>query len=253
MLIVVPLEAAYALGSDTPTPYILSPYWGHHQVWTWLGYAHEVGHHAYRNVIGLRNELEINVAVELWKQGKSHDEQCIWFNWLEEIFADVFGLLRIGPPFAHTQRFMLCLLPEPVVRADLGHHLHRLLVASDISHPPPYLRMYLAIRALEELGYTEEVRRLKAEWDELFQDVDTSKMCVLVRGRHFEMPTEVMQKDAEMVLDVILNTELEALADKSNPLVPRTVKEVLFESLEENKVLAVQRKSDRRSSALSRN
>ena len=129
-LVVVPAGAeGYSVGFDSPTPYVISPYWGLSQVWTWLSYAHEIGHHVYRNINGLEDELKVNVTLELWKKGIDRKHQQIWFNWLEEIFADLFGLLRIRAAFAHTQQLMLSYLPQPVGWPDVNN---RLLVADDM-------------------------------------------------------------------------------------------------------------------------
>jgi hypothetical protein len=242
LLIIVPFGGGlHALGSATPTPYVISPYWGHRQVWTWLGYAHEVGHHVYRNVEGLSNELKVNVAMELWKQGQSHDVQSIWFNWLEEVFADLFGLLQIGPAFAHTQLLMLPHLPIPAARRQVGH---RLLAATDETHPIAYLRVFLAIETLKKLkAPPSDIKQLEKKWKALLQGVDASTVHPLVRGRSVELPIKDMEKVATIVLDVILDADLDALAlaDKSMPSpAPRSLRAVFSEPLDENKVKATQ-------------
>jgi len=239
LLIVVPfMSRLYAAGSKAPTPYIVSPYWGHRQVWTWLGYAHEVGHHVYRNVKSLSDELKVHVTMELLSRGKSHDVQCIWFNWLEEIIADLFGLLQIGPAFAQTQQLMLPHLPLPVARRKVSN---RLLLAADETHPIPYLRVVLAIRALEELGIPEaDTKPLREKWEKFFHedggvDVEKGKISARVRGSHVEIPVKEMIEVAEIVLDVILNTDLDALAKTSSPKEPRKLRDVFHEPLDERR------------------
>jgi hypothetical protein len=218
LLIVVPfMSGLYAAGFDLPTPYIISPRWGHRLVWTWLGYAHEVGHHVYRNVKGLSDELKVNVVMELWSQGEDYTVQRIWLHWVEEIFADLFGLLQIGPAFAQTQQLMLPYLPLPAAPRKVSN---RLLVVADETHPIPYLRVFLAIRALEELGIPEaDTKPLRDKWEKFFHedggvDVKKSKISARVRGSHVEIPVKEMIDVAEIVLDVILNTDLDALARK---------------------------------------
>jgi hypothetical protein len=239
LLIVVPfMSGLYAAGFDTPTPYIVGPYWGHHQVWTWLGYAHEVGHHVYRNVKGLSDELKANVAMELWSQGEDYTIQRIWFNWLEEIFADLFGLLQIGPAFARTQQLMLPHLPFRVFRrmAEGSDLRHALLQTADETHPIPHLRVLLAIQALEKLDTSEaDIEPLGEKWDRLFQGVDTSKVYTRIQGRSQELPTDDMEKVGDIVLDVILKTDLYALAKTSSPTEPRKLRDVLSEPLDERR------------------
>lgn len=239
LLIVVPFGSGlYALGSDTPTPYVIGPYWGHRQVWTWLGYAHEVGHHVYKNINGLSDELKVNVAMELRNRGIGHDVQRIWFNWLEEVFADIVGLSQIGPAFAQTQQLMLPYLPRPVARPEVSN---RLLLATDETHPIPYLRVFLAIRALEKLGIPEDdIQPLREKRDTLFSGADTSKVYALVQGRYVELPTADMKEVADIVLDVILDADLYALAKTSSPAKPRKLRDVFYESLDEEKVKRAQ-------------
>jgi hypothetical protein len=221
LLIVVPfMSGLYAAGFDLPTPYIISPRWGHNQVWTWLGYAHEVGHHVYRNVKGLSDELKVNVVMELWSQGEDYTVQRIWLHWVEEIFADLFGLLQIGLAFAQAQQCMLPYLPLRVVRRIKKEGLDAregLLRAADETHPIPYLRALLAIQALRKLGLDTDTELLEKKWKMSFQEdggVDTSKVFARVRGRDVELPADHMEKVGNTVLDVILNTRLYALAKR---------------------------------------
>jgi len=244
-LIVVPfMGGLYAAGFDLPTPFIISPRWGHRLVWTWLGYAHEVGHHVYRNVKALSDELKVNVAVELWSRGEHYTVQRIWFHWIEEICADIFGLFRIGLAFAQAQQLMLPHLPFRVLQRVKEEGLdprEGLLRAADETHPIPYLRVFLAIRALEKLGIPEaDIEPLREKWDALFQSVDTSKVYALVQGRYVKLPidTDSMEKVGDIVLDVILNTDLYALAKTSSPDTPRKLRDIFFEPLDETQLEA---------------
>jgi len=263
MLVVVPFGSdLYATGAELPTPFIVGPYWGHNQVWTWLSYAHEVGHHVYRNVKGLREELKVNLVMELWSCGQSYADQRIWFYWLEEIFADLFGLLRIGPAFARSQYLMILHLPDPVTQRGASS---RVLAAADERHPIPYLRAYFALRALEKVrpgadqsstkasagvGWTNPSDKIKQDpdllelwkkWTSLLAEEPSksrvggqtepqpSHLFALVKGQSMNRSAQELQDTADVVLDVLLDTELYALAKTSSPKEPRSIRTVFFE------------------------
>jgi hypothetical protein len=192
-LIVVPHQSRmYASGFDLPMLYIVAPRFGSEQIWIWLSYAHEVGHHVYRNVKGLSDELTVNVMMTLGSLGKDQTTQGIWFRWLEEIFADLFGLLQIGRAFANSQQRMLLYLPPRVIGQLSTDDDFRegLLRAPDDTHPPPHLRAHLAIEALriiKTLGSEEELQKLEKRWDDFFRegpDVDTTNLYLPVQGEY---------------------------------------------------------------------
>jgi hypothetical protein len=218
----------YSRGFETPTPYIVAPYWGHSQVWTWLSYAHEVGHHIYRNVNGLSDELKVNVAMQLSQETRELQNSRIWFNWLEEIFADLFGLMRIGQVFAQTQLLMLPYLPQPTARRVESNPL---LLASDVGHPVPYLRVFLTKLAWEKLhGHTPDLRILDKETAELVGIKEPPlHVHVLDQGKLLEIPFEELRTTADHILDVILDTPLDALESTSPEYPgPRSLQAVFF-------------------------
>lgn len=283
--IVVPfMTHMRAVNLDSPMPpIIVAPIWGYQQIWTWLGYAHEVGHHIYRNIKGLCDELRVRVMLSLTINNIGYEVQNIWFNWLEEVFADVFGLLRIGSAVARSQQLMLlCLLATesiqqskvnkpPVTDQDI---IKGLLQASDDTHPSPYLRALITYDALKMIGEKEDIPSLKddakalyAQWTEFFNDISQEttqaqekkvKIISHVRwlnpvllsfqtilktivdaiaaalpgsmltpqSREFvEKPIGGdMEKASQIVLEVILNTPLDALRQ-------RNMREVFFDDL----------------------
>ncbi|GIK40734.1 MAG: hypothetical protein BroJett011_45670 [Chloroflexota bacterium] len=248
-LIVVPfMSELFAGGSEMPTPFIVAPRWGHGQVWTWLAYAHEVGHHIYRNVIGLSDELKVNIAFALGRRKLDYSMQRLWFNWLEEIFADFFGLLQTGPAFIQTQQRILLYLPPHVFKrvAIKSQPEQGLLYAADNQHPMPYLRTRLAIRALEKLKsdmldtqlqslVDKQCQHLRAKWEAMFNDPPDKikvsadvwkikKNFVLEEVRKKEFKVAEMDEVGEIVLDVILNSDLYTLGNGKRAA--RNIKEV---------------------------
>jgi hypothetical protein len=220
-IIVVPHRSRmYASGfEDLPMPYIVAPRFGSEQIWTWLAYVHEVGHHVYRNVKGLRDELAVNVMMTLGSLGKDTTMQSIWFRWLEEIFADLFGLLQVGRAYAASQQRMLLYIPSRAMEQSATYDDPRegLLRAPDDTHPPAHLRTHLAIQALRIINTSsssEKLPELQERWDGLFlegEDVGTTDLHLLVQGVYKKFPFQEMFEIGETVLEVMLTTELYAL------------------------------------------
>lgn len=94
------------------------------------------------------------------------DQYTIWIGWIEEVFADVFGTLIIGPRFAKSAQDVL--VRERVGRRDE-------LLTSDGDHPVPALRPYIATATLQVVAglqtdaFCSELEKLVAElerrWD----------------------------------------------------------------------------------------
>lgn len=65
----------------------------------------------------------------------------IWHSWLEEIFADVFGIFLLGPAYAHS---LILILLANNDKVDLFFN--------DDDHPISFLRPLMQVEALQELA-----------------------------------------------------------------------------------------------------
>lgn len=71
------------------------------------------------------------------------DQYTIWIGWIEEVFADVFGALVIGPQFAKSAQDVL-------IRERVSRPLD--LLSSDGEHPIPALRPFIASSTLKAIA-----------------------------------------------------------------------------------------------------
>jgi hypothetical protein len=99
----------------------------------------------------------------------------VCLNWLEEIFADIYGTLIAGPAFALSIQKMLL---EKVNRDNL--------LKDDGEHPIPYLRPFIRTQVLREIADEEEkkgnksfatdlraqAKELEEQWEAHWQNVD---------------------------------------------------------------------------------
>jgi hypothetical protein len=241
MITVIPFfNRMTAGGFDSPAPYITTPRWGYTHPWNWSAYAHEVGHHIYRNVVGLQDELKVTIAHHLLAQGYDYSMASLWYNWLEEIFADLFALLQMGPAFAKTQQYVvLSTLPRKAIRYMLirGQPTDILRYAYDFTHPVPHLRVYLTCKALEMSNLADKTTLddLKSRWNSLFNTddfFDKEKIGNLFvqtfklgdNNKILEVDSEKpydpqeLAKIGDQVLEVIFRTELYSLKDAEKNL-----------------------------------
>jgi hypothetical protein len=106
-----------------------------------LAIPHEVGHHLYRK--GQLQSSEEKQSISSYLQER-FEEAKIWAwdwrsDWLEEIFADVYGLLVAGPVMALSFQDLLTDNLPSRFREDTGRH------------PIPALRPYIQTRILRRL------------------------------------------------------------------------------------------------------
>jgi len=201
-----------------PTPFIVGPLWGYNQAWNYISYAHEVGHHIYRNVDGLDCELLVNLMLTLGARGYSRSQVRNWGAWLEEIFADLFCLFRVGPAAIHAgQRVALWLGATSSRIPQSSDSLTQILLTSrDFSHPVPYLRIRIGLEVLKLLQEDgPDDKELKEQVDELevrWEDLAERPTNVYINDRKEESASVL--DTGRVVLNIILNTPLYALADK---------------------------------------
>jgi hypothetical protein len=239
---------------SSPAPYVVIPRWALCQTWLGCAVAHEIGHNVLRNVQGLYDELIVVVVTRLIAQGRTLLEIRIWRFWLEELFADLFGALQVGPVMARTLLRLLARLPAPLIQ---GLHatgaetaLCSMWECQDADHPMRALRPLLILDAFDLLltqspslegaqASTEYIRQELAEigatWDRFITGEYPSQAPAEVSLAPYHqrsMPEGVtlaaLRDQARPVLNLILHTPLDSLADTDAPDKPRSVAEVFF-------------------------
>lgn len=128
--------------------------------WNWMGLAHEIGHFVYANYtpaadtkIGdlgeiLRNTFfnkllataQADVKHELWTWQILSELLPVWERWVEEIFADCYGVIVLGPAYIESLIAYLGPLLSPEG-----------LLADDEDHPYPLVRPLLQIETLRQM------------------------------------------------------------------------------------------------------
>lgn len=126
----------------------------------WQALAHEMGHHVFWNAVtvdefsGLQTRLRQAVGKAVLERFGVTDYSSLdkspllarldlWGHWLEEVFADICGVLFAGPAFAHSA--------QELAAASINT-LDDLVGADDQAHPSLYLRPLIALQVLREMA-----------------------------------------------------------------------------------------------------
>jgi hypothetical protein len=140
----------------------------------WQALAHEMGHHIFWNALdldafaGMQRKMRASVAKALLsKLGISDPTKAtdlvrhrldLWDSWLEEVFADVCGVLFAGPAFA--------LSAQDLAAASVSK-LTDLIGEQDEVHPCLYLRPLIALQVVREVAAASpsaDYRQRLLEW-----------------------------------------------------------------------------------------
>jgi cbb3-type cytochrome oxidase subunit 3 len=132
----------------------------------WPALVHEIGHDFYRSVADLSKDLVTALGVPANARLPSGtttlttaDLDRALFAWHEELFADAFGTMMLGPAYIRTMMWTFGTEgKEEAARAralDDGRFEE---------HPPSHVRVAAACRLLGRMGYGGEGDRLEAIW-----------------------------------------------------------------------------------------
>lgn len=112
--------------------------------------AHEAGHL-------VADDLTLNPAIDdnLGRAAIDDERRQLWWRpWSSEVFADVYGTLCAGPAFVGSLATLLARKPSEMAQAADPQN----------RYPPPYLRMQIALAALERLGFIKQAGALRDQW-----------------------------------------------------------------------------------------
>jgi hypothetical protein len=126
-----------------------------------LAIPHEVGHYVYRHAPGLAASLDALLlpGLPIWAAG-----------WLEEIFADVYGVLVAGPVIGLDFQDLLLDNPTSYLTEDDGEH------------PADAIRPYIYTRLLQELGYKKATIALQTRWQQALASRGKPQIISLADG-----------------------------------------------------------------------
>jgi hypothetical protein len=193
--------------------------------WNWLAIPHEIGHNIFAHFIDYESELWDKIKVNL----KGHKFSVnrinlpkttsarqlmgtIWRYWLDELIADVFGVLFTGPSFAMSRQ-------EDAIQAaiqigDAHLNVWDIEGMSMSKHPSCLIRPLLANRILKELGFERECDDLNKRWFKIIERYEPNDEILWVDYKHgeridlFTIQSSEILKSFDLILPVILNSKM---------------------------------------------
>lgn len=147
-----------------PFPLVKLPYSRLISPWSLGAIPHEIGHN-------IQNDLG------LWKEGprliqsrlacKNLPKAVIenWMTWHKEIFADLIGILLIGPSYVASIMDVVGRPAATVAKFTTG-----------AVHPTPYLRVFINTTLLRMMGFTKDAEYYDRTWTALYP----KSVCAMV-------------------------------------------------------------------------
>lgn len=162
---------------DRPLAIIHLPRAALSNVWRWTALAHETGHDIFSCIDNLDSELdylvtsvvervllsgsvvyppvyaalEVNNRTAVVEKTPVQFANTLWSSWLNEVFADLFGLLMCGPSAVATMQ-------ELIGFSNLGEWSGE---DGPAAHPTPLLRVLMNIAVLRQLGFEADAQALE--------------------------------------------------------------------------------------------
>lgn len=134
------------MGRQTPISLLAVPSDFVAHPWNLAAVACEVGQHLY-NDLDLSWEVANKLQTEAINAGVAPTATALWARWHEILFADLFGVLKLGPAYVSG---MIELLGSSIQTPAAWR--------IDTPVPPTYIRWHIMLQALQLLSFTEEAR-----------------------------------------------------------------------------------------------
>ncbi|TVR95109.1 MAG: hypothetical protein EA406_14560 [Rhodospirillales bacterium] len=179
---------------SNPFPLLVFPRTRLISPWTLGAIPHEVGHNIHAD-LGLWTKLRDSMVQRLEAERFHPMVGSTFGRWHKEIFADLIGVLLIGP--AYVRSLM------DVVGGDRSRVV--LFVPSAV-HPTPYLRVPLNVALLRRTGFGAEAEMIRAAWDRLYPPS--------LRGGLPAPLVEAFDRAAEAVIETMVFTAYPELGNK---------------------------------------
>ena len=161
-------DKLFILKADDPSglaPIVLPADWSTEIGW-WPALVHEIGHDFFNSVAGLGDELRSAVRLPQGagklpgSSARQSDVDAAVGAWMEELFADAFGTMMLGPAYIATMRWSFGSPKEPVQALAAAPTKQ----GNFEEHPPGHVRVAVGCRLLGHMGYGALGDKLEAGW-----------------------------------------------------------------------------------------
>lgn len=178
-----------------PFPLVRLPFHRLMNPWSLGAVPHEIGHNLHAD-LKLWTTTPRLIRSALAQKGKSAATQDIWAKWHKEIYADLIGVLLIGPYYVESLLDVVGKSPRRVAKFRTGS-----------VHPTSYVRPFISTQLLRRIGFAKRADSYDAGWRRIYAPTITRQ---LPRALWADFPTV-----AATVVDVLCFRKMNAYGGKS--------------------------------------
>lgn len=143
-------------GLQNPFPIVSVPYRRLAGPWTLGSIHHEVAHNLQAD-LGLWGEVPRRIHKKLIDEGVPRAVAQTWARWHKEAWADLAGTLLGGPAVVES---LIDVVAKPLTAA--------VRISATGVHPPPYIRILLSARLLDQIGLPASAEVIRRRWTALY-------------------------------------------------------------------------------------
>ncbi|MCA9538375.1 MAG: hypothetical protein KC620_05775, partial [Myxococcales bacterium] len=195
------------------TPVVFVPHGFGDDLLRWPAVAHEISHVIWRNLPGFAEDVVALTPTDKppllprpMGRRMQFDVTAMWRGWIEELTADAFAALTLGPA---ALRGLMHIFARP----DDAEAVTRAAAVDQerlAEHPPAHLRVHLVGRLLARQGFTADVHRLLREWDDAHDRPD-ALLLPLAFGGTVRMPAEATLDAGFALIERLLTEPMPSL------------------------------------------
>ncbi|MCC2980821.1 hypothetical protein [Sphingomonas sp. IC4-52] len=166
-----------------PFPLVKVPYHRLLNPWSLGAVPHEVAHNL-QSDLGLWEVMPGRIGAQFKAKALPARNAAVWQRWHKETYADLAGVLLIGPAYVGS-------LMDVVGRSRESSAAWN----DEAVHPTPVIRVPLGLRLLERIGFGGDARAFRRAWDALYPPAVWTSIPDWVRAR--------LNEQIDAVLDAI--------------------------------------------------
>jgi hypothetical protein len=166
-----------------PFPLVKLPYHRLVNPWTLGAIPHEVSHNI-QSDLGLWDLLPRTIFRGLRGLDIPREAALTWARWHKETFADLLGVLLIGPSFVGSLMDIVAKAPVSTIAFNPRG-----------VHPTPYLRVFINLELLARLAFDDDADEMRRAWKRLYAGAAKRLIPPAIR--------QTFRRAARAVVDII--------------------------------------------------
>ncbi len=181
--------------SANPFPLVRLPFHRITSPWSLGAVPHEIGHNLHAD-LKLWQTTPVLIRQRLKREGLPESTQAIWSRWHKEIYADLIGVLLLGPYYLESLLDVVGKSPSRVANFN-----------PNSVHPTSYVRPFISTALLRRIGFEDRARQYDQGWRKIYPRSIEQKLPGSLRNG--------FARSAAAVCDVLCFKPMRAYGGKS--------------------------------------